>query len=611
MKKLISITLSAAMVLSLGACQTNSQQTATEAPASAAVSETTAAETTAEETAAAETEAAEAGTLEGDEFHNGAIGSHGGVTSSSEYASQIGLDILKEGGNAIDAAVATAFAIGVVEPQYSGIGGAGLMTIYLADEKKCTTLEYLETVPGDITPGWYNSETDKYTAKNAAVPAQVHGLLTALEEYGTMTPAEVLEPVIELAKNGYTVNKTLGNALNDGYEHIMSTETGASIYTDEGFPYGEGDTIVNEPLADTLQRIADGGIEEFYKGDLAKQIVDSLQANGSLITMEDMANYTSVEREPISTTYNGYEVVTVSAPSNGGNMLLETLNILENYDLKSMGLNSYDYLLTMNDAMRIGWRDAYTCLGDPAFFNLPIDKMISKEYAQSRLECMPKDGVSQYIDEQPPKGDLVSTPVESAAEESKHTSHISVIDQYGNIVSTTNTLGNAWGCSFMPDGTGFFLNSHVSNMTHDPEKSDDPDFVIGGKRVRSTMAPTIVLKDGEPVMAIGSPGSLAIPPAIITVLNNVILFDMNIQQAINAPRGIITTRSKPYSKMTIEADRMDPEVIARLEEGGYTIDNKGSYDTTLGGVAAIYLDPETGMFEAGADPRREYKALAY
>lgn len=611
MKKLISITLSAAMVLSLGACQTTSQQTATEAPTSAAVSETTAAETTAEETAAAETEAAEAGTLEGDEFHNGAIGSHGGVTSSSEYASQIGLDILKEGGNAIDAAVATAFAIGVVEPQYSGIGGAGLMTIYLADEKKCTTLEYLETVPGDITPGWYNSETDKYTARNAAIPAQVHGLLTALEEYGTMTPAEVLEPVIELARNGYVVNKTLGNALNDGYEHIMSTETGASIYTDGGFPYGEGDTIVNEPLADTLQKIADGGIEEFYKGDLAKQIVDSLQANGSLITMEDMANYTSVEREPISTTYNGYEVVTVSAPSNGGNMLLETLNILENYDLKSMGLNSYDYLLTMNDAMRIGWRDAYTCLGDPAFFNLPIDKMISKEYAESRLECMPKDGVSQYIDEQPPKGDLVSTPVESAAEESKHTSHISVIDQYGNIVSTTNTLGNAWGCSFMPDGTGFFLNSHVSNMTHDPEKSDDPDFVIGGKRVRSTMAPTIVLKDGEPVMAIGSPGSLAIPPAIITVLNNVILFDMNIQQAINAPRGIITTRSKPYSKMTIEADRMDPEVIARLEEGGYTIDNKGSYDTTLGGVAAIYLDPETGMFEAGADPRREYKALAY
>ena len=604
MKKIVSMLLATSMVLSLAACGTSKTAETT------ATSETTAApaETT---VAATETKAAAAETLEGDEFNNGAIGSHGGVTSSSEYASQIGLDILKKGGNAIDAAVATAFAIGVVEPQYSGIGGAGLMTVYLADQKKCTTLEYLETVPGDITPGWYDKENDKYTAKNAAVPAQVHGLLTALEKYGTMTPAEVLEPVIELAKNGYVVNKTLGNALNDGYEHIMSTETGASIYTTDGFPYTEGDTIVNEPLAETLQKIADGGIDEFYKGELAQQIVDSLQANGSLITMEDMANYTSVEREPISTTYNGYEVVTVSAPSNGGNMLLETLNILENYDLKSMGHNSYDYLLTMNEAMRIGWRDAYTCLGDPAFFNLPIDKMISKEYAKSRLDCMPKDGVSQYIDEQPPKGDLVSTKIESTAEESKHTSHISVIDQEGNIVSTTNTLGNAWGCSFMPEGTGFFLNSHVSNMTHDPEKSDDPDFVIGGKRVRSTMAPTIVLKDDQPVMAIGSPGSLAIPPAIITVLNNVLLFDMNIQQAINAPRGIITTRSKPYSKMTVEADRLDPEVVKKFEESGYTMDNKGDYNTSLGGVAAIYLDPETGMFQAGADPRREYKALAY
>lgn len=603
-KKILSLTVASAMAISLCGCGTSTQT-----PTTGANETTTAAETTAAETTAAVEEIPE--TLEGDEFGNGAIGTHGGVTSSSEYASQIGLDILKAGGNAIDAAVATAFAIGVVEPQYSGIGGAGLMTIYLADEEKCTTLEYLETVPEAITPGWYDSETDKYTAKNAAIPAQVHGLLTALEKYGTMSAQEVLEPVIELAREGYVVNRTLGNALNDGYEHIINTETGESIYTVDGFPYAEGDTIVNEPLADTLQKIADGGIEEFYTGELAQQIVDSLQANGSLITMEDMANYTSVEREPISTTYNGYEVVTVSAPSNGGNMLLETLNILENYDLKAMGHNSYDYLLTMNEAMRIGWTDSYTCLGDPAFFNLPIDKMISKEYAQSRLECMPVDGVSQYIGEQPPKGDLVSTPVESAAEESKHTSHISVIDKDGNIVSTTNTLGSSWGCSFMPEGTGFFLNSHVGNMTHDPERSSDPDFVIGGKRVRSTMSPTIVLKDGEPIMAIGSPGSLAIPPAIITVLNNVLLFDMNIQEAINAPRGIITTRSKPYSKMTVEADRMDPEVIQKFEENGYTMDNKGEYDTSLGGVAAIYLDPETGMFQAGADPRREYKALAY
>lgn len=608
MKRILSSVLILSMTLMLGACTSKTAQTETSPPDTTAAvtseAETTEAAETAAETAAAET-------MAGDTFGNGAIGQHGGVTSSSGYASQIGLDILKAGGNAVDAAVATAFAIGVVEPQYSGIGGAGLMTLYLADEKKTTTIEYLETVPMSITPGWYNSDTDKYTAKNAAVPAQVHGLLTALEEYGTMTPQEVLAPVIELAKNGYVVNHTLGTALNDGYEHLMSTDTAASIYTQDGFPYTEGETIKNEPLAETLQKIADGGIDEFYKGELAQSIVDSLQANGSLITMEDMANYTSVEREPISTTYNGYEVVTVSAPSNGGNMLLETLNILENYDLKAMGHNSYDYLLTMNEAMRLGLSDAYVVLGDPAFYNLPIEKMISKDYAKTRLQYMPTDGKSQFVGEYPPAGDLETSKVDAAAPDSRHTSHISVIDQYGNIVSTTNTLGNAWGCSFMPEGTGFFLNSHISNMTHDPEKSDSADFVVGGKRIRSTMSPTIVLKDGEPIMAIGSPGSLAIPPAIVTVLNNVLLFDMNIQEAINAPRGIITTRSKPYSKMTVEADRLDPEVVKQFEDNGYTMDNKGEYNTSLGGVAAIYRNPETGEFQAGADPRREYKALAY
>ncbi len=548
-------------------------------------------------------------TMAGDEFGNGAVGTKGGVSSSHPLASQIGMEILEQGGNAIDAAVATAFAVGVLEPQYSGIGGAGLMTIYLKDEERYTTLEYLETVPADIQPGWFNEDEDKYTAKNAAIPSQVHGLLTALEEYGTMSRQEVLEPVIKLAREGFPVSEPLGTALLDTYDRLSANPASASIYTPDGLVYSVGDTMTNEPLANTLQKIADGGIEEFYTGELAEQIVAGLQAGGSLITMEDMANYTTVEREPISTNYLGYDVVTVSAPSNGGNMLLETLNILENYDLKSMGHNSFEYLLTMNEAMRIGWRDAYTVLGDPSFFDLPIDKMISKEFAQTRLADMPVDGKSQYIDVQPPEADLVSTPIGEAAADSQHTTHISVIDQYGNIVSTTNTLGLSFGCSYMVDGLGFFFNSHVSNMEHDPEKSDSPDYVMPGKRVRSTMAPTIVVKDGEPVMAIGSPGSLAIPPAIITVLNNVLLFDMDLQEAINAPRGIITTRSKPYSKITIEADRMDPDVIAQLEAIGYTLDNKGEYDASLGGIAAIYLDD--GKIYAGADPRRDYQAYAY
>lgn len=613
--KVLSVVLTTALTVSmLAGCQS---RTATETSAATEASKETTAETTAEskpeETTAAESKAAEmeGEKIEGDEFGNGAVGTQGGVSSAHPLASQIGVDILKAGGNAVDAAVATSFAVGLLEPQFSGIGGAGLLNLYIKDGKQHKVLEYLETVPSAIEPGWYDSEADKYTAKNAAIPSAVHGLLTALEKYGTMSREEVLAPVIKLAREGYPISDTLGLALLDTYDRIMENDSAAAIYTDEGLPYTQGQTIVNDQLAETLQRISDGGIEEFYKGELAQEIVDGLRAGGSLITMEDMANYTCVEREPISTMYNGYEVLTTPPPSNGGNQLLETLNILENYDLKSMGHNSFDYLLTMNEAMRLSWRDAYVCLGDPAFFNLPIDKVISKEFAQTRLEHMPVDGKSQYIDVQPPAGDLEVSRKDDAAEDSKHTTHISVIDKDGNIVSITNTLGLSFGCSYMVEGTGFFMNSHVSNMTHDPEKTDSADFVVPGKRVRSTMCPTIVLKDGEPIMAIGSPGSLAIPCAITTVLNNVILFDMNIQEAINAPRGIITTRSKPYSKMTVEGGRIDPEVMQKFIDMGYTMDDKGDYDASLGGIAAIYLDAETGKFYAGADPRRGYQAYAY
>lgn len=593
-KKAISMLLSSTMILSLlASCSSSEGTPSTSTPTGSGSTSTT---TT-----------TPVGNVLDISYDAPVIGSEGGVSSSHPEATQIGIDILKNGGNAIDAAVAVAFAVGLMEPHNSGIGGAGLMTIYLAEEDRYTTIEYLETTPAELEPGVYNSTDDKYTAKNVAIPSQVHGLLTTLEKYGTMSREEVLAPVIAAARNGYTVNGNLASALGDAYDRIVENETALSIFTDGIFAYQIGDTIVNEPMADVLQAISDGGIEEFYTGETAQTIVDGLRAGGSMITMQDMADYYSVEREPISTNYHGYDVVTVSAPSNGGNQLLETLNILENYDLVEMGHNSIDYTLTMIEAMRISWVDAYTCLGDPSFFDLPIEKMVSKEYALERSEFMPVDGVPQYIDERFPEGDLVSTPVGEAAADSLHTTHISVIDTFGNIVSSTNTLGLAWGSSTMVEGTGFYMNSHISNMNHTDPTS--PDYVMPGKRVRSTMSPTIVVKDGEPVMAIGSPGSLAIPTAIATVLNNVLLFDMDIQEAINAPRAIIITRTSPYSKTAIEADAFDPEVIEYLESVGYTIDNKGTSDSTTGGIAAIVI--KDGELQAGADPRRNYSAMAY
>lgn len=545
--------------------------------------------------------------MEGDEFDNGAIGENGGVSSSSEYSSQIGIDILKAGGNAVDAAVATAFAIGLVEPNLSGIGGCGMMNIYLKETGEYIILEYMETVPNAIEPGWFDPETDKATAKNAAVPSQVHGLLTALEKYGTMSREEVMAPVIKLAREGFKIDSRLANAIADNYD--LFSEPGneylLELYTNDGIPYSEGDLFKNEDLANTLQAISDGGIKEFYEGDLAKTIVNGLREGGSLITMEDMASYETAIREPIKTTYHGYEVITVPPPSNGGDWMLETLNILENYDLKSMGFNSPEYLFTFGEATRLGLADSYAFIGDPAFYNLPIDQMISKEYAKERVKLMPTDKVL----EEPPAGDLPVEKLVPTGEDSQHTSHIAVIDEDGNIVSTTNTLGLGWGCKFAVPGTGFFFNSHISNLEHDPKKSDSPDYVMPGKRVRSTISPTLVLRDGEPIMAIGSPGSLAIPPAIIAVLNNVLLFDMNIQQAINAPRALAIDRFG--ATITIEDGRFDESTIKALEEYGYTIKGVGEYASAVGGIAAIYLDREAGIFYAGGDPRRNYKALAY
>lgn len=551
---------------------------------------------------------AEPAKMEGDEFDNGAIGTHGGVSSCSEYSSQIGLDILKAGGNAVDAAVATSFAIGVVEPYLSGIGGCGMMNIYLKDSKTYEMLEYMETTPAASFPGMLDVENpdDTHSGKNVAIPGQVHGLLTALEQFGTMSREEVMAPAIKLAEDGWKMDQRLSDFITNSFDWVSKNPELAKIYTNDGIPYSVGDTIKNPNLAESLKKISKGGIDEFYKGELAKTIVDGLQKMGSLITMEDMAAYTSMKREPIRTTYHGFEVVTPPPPSNGGDWLLEMLNIMESYDLKAMGFNSPEYLFTFNEASRLALADSYAYIGDPAFVKLPIEQMISKEYTKTRVAQMPTDG---KVLAESPAGDLPVEQLQPTGQESLHTSHIAVIDQFGNIVSTTNTLGNGWGSCVAVDGTGFAYNSHMSNLDHDPAHKDSPDYIMPGKRVRSTIAPSLVLENGEPIMAIGSPGSLAIPPAVAIIINNVLLFDMNIQQAINAPRAMAIDRTGPT--ITIEAPRFAPETVKALEGFGYKIKDVGEYNMAVGGIAAIYLDKETGTFYAGGDPRRNYKALAY
>lgn len=536
---------------------------------------------------------------------SGVIRDGGVVSSASEYSSQIGVDILKKGGNAVDAAVAAIFTIGVVEPNLSSIGGSGMMSIYTRETNQCIVIEYMETVPSNMKAGWFNPNTDKNTAKNAAVPGQVYGILTALDKYGTMSREEVMTPAIQLARNGFRADKRLADSIGKNYEILSQNPDFADVYLNNGKLIEEGDIIKNELLADTLQKLSEQGIEGFYKGELAGKIVHGLEAEDNLITLNDMSDYRAIERVPIQTSYHGYTVIVPSMPSNGGEWLLESLNILENYDLKSMGVNSSKYLFTLNEALRLGMADAFTFLGDPAFFNIPADTIVSKDYAKKRLESMPDD--KAMIN--PPHGDLKSNPVKSSGEDSKETSHISVMDKYGNLVSTTNTIGNAWGCKYMAPGLGFFYNSHISNLEHDPQKSDSPDYVIPGKRVRSTITPAIVLKDREPVMAIGSPGNSSIPPAILAVLNNVLIFDMNIQQAVDLPRAFVLDLYNPI--LTIEGSYFASDVKNELLNLGYEFNDVSKYNSALGGIAAVYYDTDTQKYYGGADPRRNYKSISY
>lgn len=552
----------------------------------------------------AETEtAAVVETMEGDIYGNGAVGTHGGVACGSLYAAQAGLEILEAGGNAVDAAVATAFAMGVCEPNLSGIGGCGMMTIWLEELQDYVVLEYMETVPVAVEPGWYNPETDRNTAKNAAVPGQVMGLLTALEEYGTMTRQEVMAPAIKLAKEGWPIEKRLADAITTSYD--MFTEEGLAIYTNDGLPYAEGDIIVNEPLGNTLQAISDGGIEAFYHGEIAQKMIEGLQANGSLMAMEDLENYEVFEREPVTTTYYGYEVVSVPPPASGGNWLMEMLNIMEELDIAQYSRDSIEYWYVFLEACRLGQYDSSSYVGDPAFYDLPVEELTSKEFAKERAALLDVENL-KIIDEIPDAG-LPYAYIGPETEQSKHTTHIAVMDEFGNVVSTTNTLGNGWGCQFMAPGLGFFYNSHVGNLNH--SNPDSPDYVAPGKRVRSTITPSLVLKDGKPVMAVGSPGNAAITPAVAAMINNVLLYDMNVQQAINEPRALAMNKGKKI--ITIELPTFNQELAAQFEELGYELNDIGELSMTAGGVAAIYIDEETGKIYAGGDPRRQYSSLAY
>lgn len=458
---------------------------------------------------------------------------NGMVVSSQHLASQAGADILKAGGNAVDAAVAVGYAQAVVNPCCGNIGGGGFMTLHLADGKNIF-INFRETAPASASADMYLDkdgnlikDASLYGYLAAGVPGTVKGLDYALEKYGTMKREQVMAPAIKLARDGFILTRADTDVLDTTTARFKQDPEAARIFLKpDGSAFQPGDRLIQTDLANTLERIA-------KEGDIPQIVEKASQAGGGKLTAKDFADYTISEVAPITCTYRGYEFISAPPPSSGGVTICQTLNILEGYDLKAMGFNSADYIHTLTEAMRHSYMDRNTFLGDPAFVKNPTEKLTSKAYAEElRKEIIPgKATPSAQV--QPGTG----------PHEKPETTHYSVVDNKGNAVSTTYTINGRFGAVVIPPGTGFFLNDEMDDFTTKIGEKNMYGLVQGernaiapGKRPLSSMSPTIVTKDGKIFLVLGSPGGSRIISITLQTALNIIDHGMAPQEAVNAPR---------------------------------------------------------------------------
>ena len=465
---------------------------------------------------------------------------NGMVVSSQHLASQAGADILKAGGNAVDAAVAVGYAQAVVNPCCGNIGGGGFMTLHLADGKNIF-INFRETAPASASADMYLDkdgnlikDASLYGYLAAGVPGTVKGLDYALEKYGTMKREQVMAPAIKLARDGFILTRADTDVLDTTTARFKQDPEAARIFLKpDGSAFQPGDRLIQSDLANTLERIAKEGPPAFYEGEIPQIVEKASQAGGGKLTAKDFADYTISEVSPVTCTYRGYEFISAPPPSSGGVTICQTLNILEGYDLKAMGFNSADYIHTLTEAMRHSYMDRNTFLGDPAFVKNPTEKLPSKAYAEElRKEIIPgKATPSAQV--QPGTG----------PHEKPETTHYSVVDNKGNAISTTYTINGRFGAVVIPPGTGFFLNDEMDDFTTKIGEKNMYGLVQGernaiapGKRPLSSMSPTIVTKDGKIFLVLGSPGGSRIISITLQTALNIIDHGMAPQEAVNAPR---------------------------------------------------------------------------
>lgn len=529
----------------------------------------------------------------------GAVGENAMIASAKVEASQAGVEILKAGGNAVDAAVAVGFALGVVECNYSGLGAGGFMTIH-SEDGEVVFLDFRERAPQAATPDMWPKDSKGNVignqkaigGKSVGVPGEVAGLSYAFEKYGSgnVTWEEVLQPAIKLAEEGFYVAPNLGEVWKDYYGWMLDYPEFGDIYLkDDGMTYEVGELFKTPALAKTLRKIAEEGKDAFYKGPMAEAMVNRINKYGGVFTVEDFENYTVKEMEPVRGTYRGYQIISSPLPSSGGTHVVEALNVLENFDVASMEHNSAENLHYLAEAFKIAFNDRALYMGDPEYVDVPIGGLTSKEYAKKQAEQIQPDKATVYEEVNP------------WTYEHKDTTHFSVADKDGNMVAVTQTHNYPSGVAM--NEYGFIFNNEMDDFSADPES---PNAIAPGKTPLSSMSPTVVLKeDGSPFMVLGTPGATRIITTVTQLISNVIDHGMTIQEAIDAPRIFNTSTSAVAYE-----GRIDKSVIAELVEMGYEMDEKEEIDKYFGNANAVYYGDDEKLY-GGSDFRRDSKSFGY
>lgn len=599
-KKLCALLLAGAMTLSLAACGQK------ETPAAASSSAATAASSSSEEpekVPAYSVEGFETVDADGNRITTGrdATATQAMASASKYEVSQVGAEIMEKGGNAVDAAVAMGFALGVCEPFTSGLGGGGLCTIHTADGQDYF-IDFREVAPAAATLDLYLDAEGKSNGSTvtgglaSGVPGEVAGLLYLLENYGTMTREEVISPAIRIATEGFTVSRYCANAIADAYDKAVQFPEMQSVYWDEnGLPYEEGDVITNPGLAKALQKIVDEGRDGFYKGEVAEALVQTIQKYGGVMTLEDLANYEVQVHEPVTSTYRGYKIISSPPPSSGGTHLIEILNILENFDVGSLEVNSPEYIHLFAEAFKLSYADRAQYMADTNFVpDVPLTGLTSKEYAKERAALIDLDQAQEFYCGDP------------TLYEHTDTTHYSVADVDGNCVAITKTINYYFGSGVMVGDYGFMMNNQMDDFSTNPESVNK---VEPGKKPLSSMSPTVVLnEDGSPFMVLGTPGGARIFASVAQVISRVIDHNIPLHDAISIPKiwnnGGANNLQYENALKGYEDYAVTDETLAKLVEMGH-----GDITTAASGSVQAIEFLEDGTLYGTADPRQDGKAV--